>query len=55
MRIVNLQAENVKRLRAVEITPNGVPYRAGGTPAEVCSGWSARHRAIAASRAEAAA
>ncbi len=24
----------------------GVPYRADGTPAEVCAGWAARHRAL---------
>lgn len=26
---------------------NAVPYRADGTPAELCAGWSARSRALA--------
>ena len=28
----------------------GVPYRADGTPAEVCAGWAARRRALEAAR-----
>lgn len=28
---------------------DGVPYRADGTPGELCAGWDARRRAIAAS------
>ncbi|HET9889703.1 MAG TPA: hypothetical protein VFQ42_04310 [Mycobacterium sp.] len=34
---------------------NGVPYRADGSPAELCAGWDARRRALAAERDEAAA
>lgn len=30
---------------------DGVPYRADGTPAELCAGWDARRRALARSRA----
>ena len=32
----------------------GVPYRADGTPAELCAGWAARRRAIDAAVAECA-
>lgn len=36
---------------SINYTPpvaHGVPYRADGSPAEVCAGWTARRRAIAA-------
>ncbi|CRK59040.1 hypothetical protein [Alloactinosynnema sp. L-07] len=28
---------------------DGIPYRADGSPAELCAGWAARHRALSAS------
>lgn len=31
---------------------NNVPYKADGSPAELCAGWDARRRALAASRTE---
>jgi hypothetical protein len=31
---------------------NGVPYRADGTPGDVCAGWEAMHRGLEARRAK---